>query len=62
MTPPTTLGTFPVSESRTGYIHTAEGIKHVSSTFSAKMLHPRHQLRPHLAVHRFGSHIKIGDK
>lgn len=57
-----TLGVFPVSQSRTGYIHTVEGIQHVSSVFSAKMLTPKHQKRPFLAVHRFGSHLKIGDK
>ena len=57
-----TLGTFPVSESRTGYIHTQEGVKHVSSVFSAKLLAPKHQTRPFLEFHRFGSYLKIGDK
>ena len=44
----TTLGTFPLTESRTGYVHTAEG--------------PKHQTRPWNEGHRFGSHLKIGDK
>jgi hypothetical protein len=57
-----TLGVFPVSESRTGYVHTPEGIKHVSSIFHASMLAPRQQTRPFGGVHRFGSHLKIGDK
>jgi hypothetical protein len=58
----TTLGTFPLTQSRTGYIHTPEGVKHVSSVFSAKLLAPKHQKRPFLEVHRFGSYLKIGDK
>ena len=58
----TTLGTFPLTESRTGYVHTQEGVKHLSSVFSAKLLAPKHQTRPWNEVHRFGSYLKIGDK
>ena len=58
----TTLGTFPLTESRTGYVHTAEGVKHLSSVFSAKLLAPKHQNRPFLEGYRFGSYLKIGDK
>jgi len=58
----TTLGTFPLTESRTGYVHTAEGPKHLSSVFSAKLLAPKHQTRPWNEGHRFGSYLKIGDK
>jgi hypothetical protein len=58
----TTLGTFPLTESRTGYVTTAEGPKHLSSVFSAKLLAPKHQKRPWNEVYRFGSYIKIGDK
>jgi hypothetical protein len=58
----TTLGTFPLTESRTGYVHTQEGVKHVSSVFSAKLLAPKHQTRPWNEGHRFGSYLKIGDK
>jgi hypothetical protein len=58
----TTLGIFPLTESRTGYVHTAEGPKHLSSVFSAKLLAPKHQTRPFLEVHRFGSYLKVGDK
>lgn len=57
-----TLGTFHVSESRTGYVHTPEGVKHVSAVFHASKLAPKHQTRPFGEVHRFGSHLKIGDK
>jgi hypothetical protein len=54
----TTLGTFPLTESRTGYVMTAEGTKHLSSIANA----PKHQTRPWNEVYRFGSCLKIGDK
>ena len=56
----TTLGVFPVTESRTGYVHTAEGVMHVSSVFAANKLHPRHQVRPWNEVSRITSHKKLG--
>ena len=58
----TTLGIFPLTESRTGYVHTPEGVKHLSSIANASKLAPKHQKRPWNEVHRFGSYIKIGDK
>jgi hypothetical protein len=56
----TTLGVFPVSESRSGYIHDVGGIKHVSSCFAANILPPKFQNRPWNEVHRFGSFKKRG--
>ena len=58
----TTLGTFPLTESRTGYVTTADGIKHLSSIANASKLDPKHQKRPWNEAYRFGSYIKIGDK
>ena len=60
--PKTTLGTFPLTESRTGYVMTAEGTKHLSSIANASKLAPKHQTRPWNEAYRFGSYIKIGDK
>ena len=57
-----TLGTFHVSESRTGYVHTARGPVHVSGLYKMSDLPPRLQKRPWLEYHRFASHLKVGER
>jgi hypothetical protein len=43
-----TLGTFPLSESKTGFVHTPLGVMHLSSLLPSHKLPKKHKKNPHV--------------